>query len=117
MNPETLNAIFDILELSAETRERYREKMDSFIVEKGMEAFMESFPAEKKDALLSHLESQDQTQTNIADVASRHLTSLELAEAQEALARGMEKAYIDFLNILTHSASDEQRKAIGALLK
>ncbi len=117
MNPETLNAIFDILELSPETRDAYLAKMDAFIVEKGMEAFMESFPDDKKDSLLTLLEAQDRSEKDIAEIASSHLTPLELAEAQEALARGMEKAYIDFLNVLTQSASAEQRKAIEALLK
>ena len=117
MNPDTLTAIFDILELSEETRTAYLTKMDSFIVEKGMGAFMDSFPEGKKDSLLTLLEAQDRSEDDIAQLASQHLTPLELAEAQEALARGMEKAYIDFLNVLTHSASDEQQKAIGALLK
>jgi len=117
MNPDTLTAIFDILELSDETRSAYLQKMDAFIVEKGMEAFMESFPEGKRDSLLTLLEAHDRSEADISQIASQHLTPLELAEAQEALARGMEKAYIDYLNVLTHSASDEQRKAIEGLLK
>ena len=116
MNPDTLNSIYDILELSQETRDSYAQKMDAFIVEKGIEAFLESLPHEKKDKLLAQLELLDVTDADLMKLATKHLTPEEMSEAQEALARGMEMGYVDFLNVLMSAASDAQKKQIEALM-